>query len=43
MQTRDWLLKGVIITTDLNYFERPGLIIIMITFTVHLKPKATLN
>lgn len=43
MQIRDWLLKGAIIIVDLNYFEKPGLIIIMITCTSETQSNAKLN
>lgn len=43
MHIRDWLLNGVIITADLNDFERPGFIIIMITCTSETQSNAKLN
>lgn len=43
MHIRDWLLNGVIITADLNDFERLGFIIIIITCTSETQINAKLN
>lgn len=43
MHIRDWLLKGVNITAVLNYFERFGFIIIMISCASKTRSNAKLN